>query len=60
MYWVAFFDGSSKVMSDFELDEIMENEDSRDSILEIKDMDENIFLDTQHMILNHLRQKSNF
>lgn len=36
MYWVTFFDGSSKVMSDFELDEIIENEDSRDSIVEIK------------------------
>lgn len=54
MYWVTFFDGSSKVMSDFELDEIMENEDSRDSIVEIKDMDEGIILDTQQMILNHL------
>lgn len=57
MYWVTFFDGSSKVMSDFELDEIIENEDSRDSIIKIKDMDENIFLDTQQMIFNHLRQK---
>lgn len=57
MYWIAFFDGSSKVVSDFELDEIMENEDSRDSIIKIKDMDENIFLDTQQMIFNHLRQK---
>jgi hypothetical protein len=54
MYWVAFFDGSSKVMSDFELDEIIENEDSRDSIVEIKDMDEGIILDTQTMILNRL------
>lgn len=57
MYWVAFFDGSSKVMSDFELDEIIEDEDSRDSIIEIKDMDTGIILDTQQMILNHLRQK---
>lgn len=57
MYWITFFDGSSKVMSDFELDEFMENEDSRDSIVEIKDMDEGIILDTQQMILNHLRQK---
>lgn len=54
MYWVAFFDGSSKVMSDFELDEIIENEDSHDSIVEIKDMDEGIILDTQQMILNRL------
>lgn len=57
MYWITFFDGSSKVMSDFELDEFMENEDSRDSIIEIKDMDEGIILDIQQMILNHLRQK---
>ena len=54
MYWVTFFDGSSKVMSDFELDEIIENEDSRDSIVEIKDMDEDIILDTQQIILNRL------
>ena len=54
MYWVTFFDGSSKVMSDFELDEIIENEDSRDFIVEIKDMDEDIILDTQQMILNRL------
>ena len=54
MYWVTFFDGSSKVRSDFELDEIIENEDSRDSIIEIKDMDEGIILDTQQMILNRL------
>lgn len=51
MYWVTFFDGSSKVMSDFELDEIIENEDS---IVEIKDMDEGIILDTQQMIFNRL------
>lgn len=57
MYWITFFDGSSKVMSDFELDEIIKNEDSRDSIVEIKDMDTGIILDTQQMILNHLRQK---
>lgn len=57
MYWVTFFDGSSKAMSDFELDEIIENEDSRDSIIEIKDMDEGIILDTQQMILNRLHQK---
>lgn len=54
MYWVTFFDGSSKVMSDFELDEIMANEDSRDSIVEIKDMDEGIILDTQTFIYNKL------
>ena len=54
MYWVTFFDGSSKVMSDFELHEIIENADSRDSIVEIKDMDEGIILDTQQMILNRL------
>ena len=54
MYWVTFFDGSSKVMSDFELDEIIENEDSRDSIVEIKDIDEDIILDTQQMIFNRL------
>ena len=54
MYWLTFFDGSSKVMYDFELDEIIENEDSRDSIVEIKDMDEGIILDTQQMILNRL------
>lgn len=54
MYWVTFFDGSSKVMSDFELDEIIENEDSRNSIVEIKDMDEGIILDTQTMIFNRL------
>lgn len=57
MYWITFFDDSSKVVSDFELDEIMESEDSRDSIVEIKDMDKGIILDTQQMILNHLRQK---
>lgn len=57
MYWVTFFDGSSNVMSDFELDEIIKNEDSRDSIVEIKDMDEGIILDTQQMILNRLHQK---
>lgn len=57
MYWVTFFDGSSKVMSDFEFDEIIENEDSRDSIVEIKDMNEGIILDTQQMILNRLHQK---
>lgn len=57
MYWVTFFDGSSKVMSDFELDEIIENKDSRDSIVEIKDMNEGIILDTQQMILNRLHQK---
>ena len=38
----------------FELDEIIENEDSRDSIIEIKDMDEGIILDTQQMFLNRL------
>ena len=54
MYWVTFFYVCSKVMSDFELDEIIENEDSRDSIVEIKDMDEGIILDTQQMILNRL------
>ena len=54
MYWVTFFDGSSKVMSDFELDGIIENEDSRDSIVEIKDIDEGIILDTQQMILTRL------
>ena len=54
MYWVTFFDGSSKVMSDFELDEILENEGSRDSIVDIKEMDEGIILDTQQMILNRL------
>ena len=54
MYWVTFFDGSSKVVSDFGLAEIIENEDSRDSIVEIKDMDEGIILDTQQMILNRL------
>lgn len=54
MYWVTFFDGSSKVMSDFEFDEIIENEDSRDSIVEIKDMDEGIILDTQNLIYNKL------
>lgn len=54
MYWVTFFDGSSKVMPDFELDEIIENEDSRDSIVEIKDMNEDIILDTQNLIYNKL------
>ncbi len=54
MYWIMFFDGSSKVVSDFELDEIIQNEDSRDSIIEIKDMDEDIILDTQQMIFNRL------
>lgn len=54
MYWVTFFDGSSKTISDFELDEIMENEDSRDSIVEIRDMDEGIILDTQAFIYNKL------
>ena len=54
MYWITFFDGSSNVMSDFELDEIIENEDSRDSIVEIKDMNDGIILDTQQMILNRL------
>ena len=55
MYWVTFFDGSSKVVSDFGLAEIIENEDSRDSIDEIKDMDEGIILDTQNLIYNKLR-----
>ena len=54
MYWVTFFDGSSKVVSDFGLAEIIENEDSRDSIIEIKDMDEGIILDTQNLIYNKL------
>ena len=54
MYWVTFFDGSSKVVSDFELDEIIQNEDSRDSIVEIRDMDEGITLDTQHLIYSKL------
>ena len=54
MYWVTFFDGSSKVMSDFELDEIIKNEDSRDSIIEIKDMDESIILDTQNLIYSKI------
>lgn len=54
MYWVMFFDGSSKVISDFELDEIIENEDSCDSIVEIKDMDEGIILDTQSFIYSKL------
>lgn len=54
MYWVTFFDGSSKVMPDFELDEIIENEDSRDSIVEIKDINEDIILDTQNLIYNKL------
>ena len=54
MYWVTFFDGSSKAVSDFELDEIIENEDSRDSIDEIKDMNESIILDTQNLIYNKL------
>lgn len=54
MYWVTFFDSSSKVMTDFELDEIIENENSRDSIVEIKDMNEGIILDTQNLIYNKL------
>ena len=54
MYWVTFFDGSSKVVSDFGLAEIIENEDSRDSIVEIKDMDEGIILDTQSFIYSKL------
>ena len=54
MYWVTFFDGSSKVVSDFGLAEIIENEDSRDSIVEIKDIDEGIILDTQNLIYNKL------
>ena len=54
MYWVTFFDGSSKVVSDFGLAEIIENEDSRDSIAEIKDMDEGIILDTQNLIYSKL------
>lgn len=54
MYWITFFDGSSKVVSDFELNEIMENEDSRDSIIEIKDMDTGIILDTQNFIYSKL------
>ena len=54
MYWVTFFDGSSKVVFDFELDEIIENEDSRDSIIKIKDMDKGIILDTQNLIYNKL------
>ena len=54
MYWVTFFDGSSKIVSDSELDEIMENEDSRDSIIEIKDMDKGIILDTQNLIYSKL------
>ena len=54
MYWFTFFDGSSKVVSDFGLAEIIENEDSRDSIVEIKDMDEGIILDTQSFIYSKL------
>ena len=54
MYWVTFFDGSSKVVSDFGLAEIIETEDSRDSIVEIKDMDEGIILDTQSFIYSKL------
>ncbi len=54
MYWVTFFDGSSKVVSDFELDEILEIEDSRDSVVEIRDMDEGIILDTQSLIYSKL------
>ena len=54
MYWVTFFDGSSKVVPDFGLAEIIENEDSRDSIVEIKDMDEGIILDTQSFIYSKL------
>ena len=54
MYWVTFFDGSSKVVSDFGLAEIIENEDSRDSIVEIKDMAEGIILDTQSFIYSKL------
>lgn len=54
MYWVTFFDGSSKVMSELELDEIIENKDFRDSIDEIKDMDESIILDTQNLIYSKL------
>ena len=54
MYWVTFFDGSSKVMSDFELDGIIENEDSRDSIVDMIDMAEGIILDTQNLIYSKL------
>ena len=54
MYWVTFFDGSSKVVSDFGLAEIIEDEGCRDSIVEIKDMDEGIILDTQSFIYSKL------
>ena len=54
MYWVTFFDGSFKVVSDFGLAEIIENEDSRDSIVEIKDMGKGIILDTQNLIYSKL------
>lgn len=51
MYWVSFFDGSSKILSDYELRTFLE--DDRDSIIEIKDID-SIILDTQTFIYQNL------
>lgn len=52
MYWVEFFDGSSKILSDYELKAFLE--DDRDSIIEIKDIDSSIILDTQTFIYQNL------
>lgn len=52
MYWIMFFDGSSKIVSDYELNKL--SEDEKDSIVKIIDMDESIILDTQNLIYNKL------
>lgn len=52
MYWVRFFDESSKILSEYELNAFLE--DDRDSIVEIKDMDSSIILDTQTYIYQNL------
>lgn len=52
MYWVWFFDGSSKILSEHELNAFLE--DDRDSIVEIKDMNSSIILDTQTYIYQNL------
>ena len=52
MYWVTFFDSSSKVMLDYELNKL--SEDEKDSVVEIRDMEEGITLDTQIMLYDKL------
>lgn len=52
MYWVTFFDSSSKTMLDYELNKL--SEDEKDSVVEIRDMEEGITLDTQAMLYDKL------